>query len=94
MCQKHKCITLASRVLLRRQEGPPEFWSIGYEIFEFAVESVYSVFADLGVMMFQAGAIDRDQQFEEFGILGGNRRLRRRYIHLDVAGDNHHKIRG
>ena len=44
--------------------------------------------------MFQAGAIDRDQQFEEFGILGGNRRLRRRYIHLDVAGDNHHKIRG
>jgi len=44
--------------------------------------------------MFQAGAIDRDQQFEEFSIFGGNGRLHHGYICLDVAGDNHHKIRG
>jgi hypothetical protein len=44
--------------------------------------------------MFQAEAVDRDQQFEEFGIFGGNGGLRCGYIRLDVAGDNHHKIRG
>jgi hypothetical protein len=58
------------------------------------IDSVYSegsVFADVGVMMFQAGTTDRDQQLEEFGVFGN---LRCGYICLDVAGDNHHKIRG
>ena len=71
MRQKHECIPLASRVRLRRQEGLQEFWSIGYEIFEFAVDGVYredGVFADVGMTMFQAGAADRDQRFEEFSI--------------------------
>jgi hypothetical protein len=37
---------------------------------------------------------DRDKRFEEFGVIGGNGGLRYRYIRLDVAGDNQHKIRG
>lgn len=46
--------------------------------------SVGSVFAYVGVMMFQAGATSRDQQLEEFGVFGGNGMLRRGYIRLDV----------
>jgi hypothetical protein len=68
--QQHECIPLASRI---RQEGLQEFWSIGYEIFKFAVDGVYiedSVFSDVGVTMFQAGAADRDQWFEEFSVFG------------------------
>ena len=44
--------------------------------------------------MFQAGAADRDQRFEEFDVVGGNGGLRHGYICLDVAGNNHHKVRG
>ena len=44
--------------------------------------------------MFQVGVVDRDQRFKEFGVFGGNGGLRRGYIRSDVAGDNHHKIRG
>jgi hypothetical protein len=46
------------------------------------------------MMIFQAGVADGDQRFEEFGVFGGNGELRRRYICLNVAGDNHHNIRG
>jgi len=49
-----------------------EFWSIGYEIFEFAVDGVYreeGVFSDVVVTMFHAGVADQDQRFDELGIL-------------------------
>jgi len=72
VCQKHECVPLASR---RCKEGLQEFWSIGHEIFEFAVDGVYhenSVFADVRVTMFQAGVADRDQWFEEFGVIGAS----------------------
>src|ERR1700690_2150151 len=41
MCQKHKRVPLARCVRLGRQESPHEFWSIGYEVFELAVDGVY-----------------------------------------------------
>jgi hypothetical protein len=75
-----------------RQKGLQEFWGIGYEIFELAVDGVYrddGIFADVGVTMFQAGAADRDQRFKEFRVVGNffwqQQRLRE-YIRLNVAG--------
>jgi len=53
-----------------------------------------SVFADVGMTIFQAGVADGDQQFEVFSVFGGNRELCHRYICLNVAGGNHHNIRG
>src|ERR1700685_4272135 len=73
MCQKHKRVPLARCVRLGRQERLHEFWSIGYEVFEFAVDSVYckdGVFADVGVAVFEAGATEWDEGFEKFGVPG------------------------
>jgi hypothetical protein len=67
--RKHECVPLASR---RCKEGLHDFWSIGYEIFEFAVDGVYredGIFADVGVTMFHEGVADQDQRFEKLGVL-------------------------
>jgi len=42
--------------------------------------------------MFQAEAVDRDQQFESLASLEETEGCAAVNIRLDVAGDNHHKI--
>jgi hypothetical protein len=86
---KHECVPLPSRVQLHRQEYLPGFWSIEYEVFEYAVDGICredGVVVDVGVTVFQAGAADRDRRFKESGIFIGNGGLCCGYIHLDAAG--------
>jgi hypothetical protein len=73
MCQKHKRIPLARRVRLRRKESLQELRGIGDEVFKFTIDGVYcedGVFADIRVTVFEAGAADWDERFEEFGVFG------------------------
>ena len=72
MRQEHKCVPLARRVRLGREERLHEFRSIGYEVLEFAVDCVDredGVFADVGVAVFEAGTADWDKWLEEFSVL-------------------------
>jgi hypothetical protein len=55
MGQKHECITLAGRVAFGSEEGGHELGSIGYKVFEFAVDGIEGedrVFANIRMTMF------------------------------------------
>ena len=66
-------IPLARRVGLGREERLDELGRIGDQVLELAVDGVDredGVLADVGVSMFEAGAADWDEGFEDFDVFG------------------------
>ena len=71
--KEDKCIPLASRVGLGREECLDELWRIGNKMLEVTVDRVdgeHGVLPNVRVPVLETGTTDRDERLEDLNVLG------------------------